>query len=303
MSGGGQEGYRYDFFDSAHPAEMLGSLQDFRAERLFTDVTLQSDSGSVFLCHRMALAAQSPFFRAMFTADMRERRDKCVHLPGLDSEVLGAVIDFIYTSKVTITQSNVERLMEAANLLQLGAVKQACEAFLTRLLDVDNCLGMQAFAEFHICRKLEKEARRTILSRFEELIDQEEFVDLNPERLRAVLSLPILSMWKQKTMLKALVRWVSHDPQARLKHTQELLYCLHLNLDDLRFTSPYNTWDTYLFTDPTSIHTLIAHMLKPSLNVTCVTYKKPPYSMYMIGGYHWRPLAEVHVWDPLTKGG
>ncbi|XP_072540076.1 kelch-like protein 23 [Salminus brasiliensis] len=301
MSSRGYEGYRYDFCDPAHPAEMLDALQDFRAEGLFTDVTLLSNSGRVFLCHRMALAARSPFFRAMFTADMREKRDKCVHLPGLDSEVLGAVIDFIYTSRVTIAQSNVERLMEAASLLQLGSVQQACEGFLIRLLDVDNCLGMQAFAELHMCGKLEMEARRTMLSRFEELVDQEEFVELSSERLRAILSLPNISMRKEQTMLDAVMRWVSHDRQARLKHTQELMHCLHLNLDEQSFSTTFNMWDSYLFTDSTSIRTMVAHLLKPSLNAARIPSKKPTSSMYVIGGYHWRPLAEVHAWDPLTR--
>ncbi|XP_037390893.1 kelch-like protein 23 isoform X2 [Pygocentrus nattereri] len=301
MSSQDQGSYSYDFCDPSHPTELLDALRNFRAEGLFTDVTLLSESGCVFLCHRMVLAARSPFFRAMFTADMREKRDECVRLPGMDSEVLGAVIDFIYTSKVTVTQGNVERLIEASSLLQLGSVKQACEAFLIRLLDVVNCLGMQAFAELHMCTQLEMEGRRTILSRFEELVDQEEFKELSSERLRDVLSLPNL-MRKEQTMLDALVRWVRHDGQARLKHTQELMYCLHLKLDELSFNADHNLWDNYLFADSTTFRALFAHMLKPSLNTTHVTSKKPASSMYVIGGYHWRPLAEVHAWDLQTRG-
>ncbi|XP_017571029.1 kelch-like protein 23 isoform X1 [Pygocentrus nattereri] len=300
MSSQDQGSYSYDFCDPSHPTELLDALRNFRAEGLFTDVTLLSESGCVFLCHRMVLAARSPFFRAMFTADMREKRDECVRLPGMDSEVLGAVIDFIYTSKVTVTQGNVERLIEASSLLQLGSVKQACEAFLIRLLDVVNCLGMQAFAELHMCTQLEMEGRRTILSRFEELVDQEEFKELSSERLRDVLSLPNL-MRKEQTMLDALVRWVRHDGQARLKHTQELMYCLHLKLDELSFNADHNLWDNYLFADSTTFRALFAHMLKPSLNTTHVTSKKPASSMYVIGGYHWRPLAEVHAWDLQTR--
>uniref|UniRef100_A0A3B1IZZ9 Kelch like family member 23 n=1 Tax=Astyanax mexicanus TaxID=7994 RepID=A0A3B1IZZ9_ASTMX len=283
MSSRGHEGYRYDFCDPVHPAEMLDALRDFRAEGLFTDVTLLSDSGRVLLCHRMVLAARSPFFRAMFTADMREKRDKSVHLPGLDSEVLGAVIDFIYTSRITITQSN---------------------AFLIRLLDVDNCLGMQAFAELHMCRNLEVEARRTMLSRFKELVEQEEFVELSSERLITLLSLPNISMLKERTTLDAVMRWVCHDRQARLKHTQELMHCLHLNLDEDSSSSNFNMWDSFLFTDSASIRIMIAHMLKPSLNAARISSKKESYSVtqlgadvYVTGGYNTDTIEALDtVW-------
>lgn len=75
-------------------------------------------------------------------------------------------------SQASITQWNVESLLEAADLLQFGAVKTACENFLVRLLDVDNCLGMLRFAQLHVCLSLEKEARRVLLCHFHEVMVQ-----------------------------------------------------------------------------------------------------------------------------------
>lgn len=85
----------------------------------------------------------------------------------MEVEVLSALVDYIYSSSLTITQLNVESLLKAADLLQFGAVKMACEAFLVRLLDVDNCLGMLAFSQLHACLTLEKEARRLLAGRSE----------------------------------------------------------------------------------------------------------------------------------------
>ncbi|XP_034733201.1 kelch-like protein 23 [Etheostoma cragini] len=83
-----------------------------------------------------------------------------LRLPVVEVEVLSALPDYIHSSRLTLTQLNVESLLTTADLLQLGAVKKACEAFLVRLLDVDNCLGMLAFSQLHACLTLEKEARR-----------------------------------------------------------------------------------------------------------------------------------------------
>lgn len=88
-------------------------------------------------------------------------------LPVVEVEVLSALVDYIYSSRLTITQLNVESLLRAADLLQFGAVKRACEAFLVRLLDVHNCLGMLAFSRLHACLALEKEARRLLAGRSE----------------------------------------------------------------------------------------------------------------------------------------
>lgn len=54
---------------------------------------------------------------------------------------------------------------EAADLLQFLSVKKG-EQFLVRHLDIDNCIGMHSFAEFHVCPELEKESRRILCSRF-----------------------------------------------------------------------------------------------------------------------------------------
>ncbi|XP_030638669.1 kelch-like protein 23 [Chanos chanos] len=300
MSTKRQESYTYDFWDPAHPTELLSALRDFRKDGQFTDVTLQSGTGQVFHCHRAALAARSPFFCVMFKADMKERTDGFVRLPRLDDDVLGALIDFIYTSTVTVTQDNVERLLEAADLLQLGPVKRACEEFLTRLLDVDNCLGMQAFAELHTCGNLEKEARRVVLSRFEELIGQEEFLEIGFQRFQVILSAENLNVRREWTLLEAVVRWVGHDIAERLAYIGDLLHSLCLDLDELQFASVLDLQRDFPLSDMERIFSVISQSLKPNLDVLSLSSKKPTASLYMIGGYHWHPLSEVHAWNPLT---
>uniref|UniRef100_A0A668B033 BTB domain-containing protein n=1 Tax=Myripristis murdjan TaxID=586833 RepID=A0A668B033_9TELE len=119
---------------------------------------------------------------------MRERSKSVIKLTGIDCDVLGVLVNYMYSARVCITESNVQSLLEAADLLQLNSVKQACEEFLVRFLDVDNCLGMHAFAQLHVCPALEREARRVMLSRFMELIQEEEFLELDREKMQSVLA-------------------------------------------------------------------------------------------------------------------
>lgn len=56
-------------------------------------------------------------------ASFKESKQEKIHLHDIDHEALAAIIDFIYTSVIEITEENVYLLMEAANLLQISALR------------------------------------------------------------------------------------------------------------------------------------------------------------------------------------
>uniref|UniRef100_A0A1A8GNI2 Kelch-like 23 n=1 Tax=Nothobranchius korthausae TaxID=1143690 RepID=A0A1A8GNI2_9TELE len=289
--------YTYDFCDGEHPAEVLDALRHFYLRGLFTDVTLQcAESGQVYHCHRALLAARSSYFKVMFTADMRERSNSVIKLRGLDCGVLGALLDYVYSAQVRITESNVQNLLEAADLLQFAAVKRACEEFLVRLLDVDNCLGMHTFAELHLCPSLEREARRLMLSRFVELMEQEEFLEVEHEKLRSVLAAQSLTVQRDDVLIDAVVRWVTHDLDNRLHHVSDLLRSIHLGLDEIYFRASLEVHK--MMKNDGKLKSRIVQALRPnSKEIRNVS----PSSMYVIGGYYWHPLCEVHIWDPVSN--
>ncbi|KAK6310142.1 hypothetical protein J4Q44_G00200230, partial [Coregonus suidteri] len=119
----------------------------------------------------------------MFTADIKEQSNNLIKLTGIDYEVLCALVNYLYTSRVSITETNVQSLLEAADFLQFNSVKND---FLIRFLDVDDCLGMHYFATLHICPELKWEARRVMLSRFQELIQQ--FLEVDYDKQSSTMS-------------------------------------------------------------------------------------------------------------------
>lgn len=306
MSSKGQESYTYEFCDTTHPKELLDMLREFYTCGLFTDIALKCASGKIYRCHKAVLSARSSYFRVMFTLDMRERSDELINLPGIDADILDAIITYVYTSRVTITQNNVQSLLEASDLLQFSAVKRACEEFLIRLLDVDNCLGMHSFAELHVCEVLEREARRVMLSRFEEIIQQDEFLEADLKKLTTVLAAENLNAWREELLLEAVVRWVAHDPRSRLEHTKDLLRCVRLELDEMRFRGELDACALSVsrraveLGNEEKLRALILHSLKASSKGFALGCKKLASSMYIIGGYYWHPLYEVHIWDPIS---
>ncbi|XP_071781424.1 kelch-like protein 23 [Centroberyx gerrardi] len=301
MSDTQMESYRYDFCDSAHPAEVLDALKQFYLGGVFTDVSLQCASGRVFHCHKAVLSARSSYFKVMFTADMRERSNSVIQLTGIDCEALGVLVNYMYTAQVCITESNVQSLLEAADLLQFNSVKRACEDFLIRFLDVDNCLGMHAFAQLHVCPGLEREARRVMLSRFKELIQQEEFLELDHDKVRSVLAAEDLNVLRNEVLIDAVAKWVTHDSDNRIYHVTDLLHSIHLDLDEIYFQAAVDVHRRCLLSNEGEIKSTIIQALKSNCKEVSASGRKLSSSMYIIGGYYWHPLSEVHIWDPTSN--
>ncbi|XP_076858786.1 kelch-like protein 23 [Brachyhypopomus gauderio] len=298
MSAKDQECYTYEFCDSSHPSEVLDALHGFYSRGLFTDITLRTCTGQLFHCHKAVLSARSSYFKVMFTLDMRERSHGVINLSGVDAETLSALMDYVYSSKVSITQANVQSLLEAADLLQFSSLKKACEEFLVRFLDVDNCLGMHSFAELHVCVLLEREARRIMLGRFEELIHQEEFLGLDLKRLTDMLSVENLNVKKQETLLEAVVKWVTSDMGSRRGNVQELLQCIQLEVDNMYLQTAL---EVHRACNDNKLRCIIMKAMKSCGSDLTQACRKFTSSMYIVGGYFWHPLSEIHIWDPISN--
>ncbi|XP_072435377.1 kelch-like protein 23 isoform X1 [Chiloscyllium punctatum] len=296
------EPYIYEFKDTYHSAEFLDAFKEFYWNQLFTDITLESFSGQLFHCHKVALAACSTYFKIMFTADMREKATRIIKLPNIDDSILDALVNYVYTSEVLITKQNVQSLLETADLLQFISIKKACENFLIRHLDIDNCLGMHSFSEFHTCKDLERESRRMILSRFEDVSRQDEFLDINKDKLLFILSRENLNVWKKDILLEAIIKWIAYDIKNRIECLKELLKYIKADLDESYLRTALELNGQYLLSSDIKMHSLKCHVLKPNENgnINSQTCKKSTCTMYIVGGYYWHPLSEVHIWNPLT---
>ncbi|XP_068602019.1 kelch-like protein 21 [Brachionichthys hirsutus] len=215
------------FFDASHAFNLLRGIHELRAERKFFDVTLCAEARE-FHCHRTVLAAASTYFRAMFAGTLRESAMDRVVLHEVSAELLGLLVDFCYTGRVTVTQDNVDVLLKAADLFQFPSVKEACCAFLEQRLDVANCLEIREFAEAYACRELAASARRFALKNFMELAKGTDFERLPWKRLLEFVSDDALGVDKEETVYLTAARWVKADLQRRLHRWAELLQQVRL---------------------------------------------------------------------------
>lgn len=159
---------RMPYISDKHPRQTLEVINLLRKHRELCDVVLVVGAKKIY-AHRVILSACSPYFRAMFTGELAESRQTEVVIRDIDERAMELLIDFAYTSQITVEEGNVQTLLPAACLLQLAEIQEACCEFLKRQLDPSNCLGIRAFADTHSCHELLRIADKFTQHKFQEV--------------------------------------------------------------------------------------------------------------------------------------
>ena len=220
-----------NYTDEAYPKELLQRLDEMRRNGHlgFCDVILRV-SGQDFTAHRNILASCSDYFHAMFNGNMKESREKVVTLNGVDPDIMRHVLRYIYTGEIILQPDNVELVLQAANLMLIKSLKDACCKFLMNVLNVGNCLGMQRFAEAYACTELHETISKFVHENFGYVTQTEEFLCLSEHQLSSLLCSDELSVMNEEKVYEALIRWVKHDGRNRKKYFPELIENIRLPL-------------------------------------------------------------------------
>ena len=218
-----------------HSEQLLHGLNELRRGELLCDVVLRVGDLSI-PAHRAVLASCSPYFRAMFTANLSERAKRDIEFHSIEANAMKRLIDFAYTGQVRVTQCNVLQLLPAANLLQLKPVIQQCSDFLLSQLHPSNCIGIAKFAEIHACNELFDKCLCYQRDHFTELYKCEEFLQLtDAAEIRAILEHEDLAVTSEEDVFNAIDSWIQYDAHTRRRHFPNLFSCLRLAFLPLTF--------------------------------------------------------------------
>ena len=226
----------YLYSPATHSSEALSTLADMRASRDLVDVTIQAGDLSLGV-HRIALAACSPYFRAMFLGDNRESAEGVVVIKELDPTAVRDIVDFCYSGKIKIDTTNVLNILPAACLFQLSGVQEACCTFLTAQLHPSNCLGFRKFADIHHCVSLWKKCNVFMQQRFPEVALHEEFLELTFDELSEIIADDHLNVRGEEQVFEVALAWVKHRLDERKANLTSLLGHIRMPLMSAAYLS------------------------------------------------------------------
>ena len=207
---------------------LLKTTDQLRKEGVLCDVRLLVE-GQSFLAHRSILASSSPYFRGLFTNDMREKVLMECKLDQLPSSVMEALLCYIYTGNVTLTEDNAESLVAAADYLIIQSLKDIGCQFLESLLSPTRCFGLRDFAEKYSCEKLKYSATSYIVKHFTEACDTGAFKSIDYEVYSEIIARDDLVVLREEDVYETLLTWVKHDLETRREHFEELFSKIRLS--------------------------------------------------------------------------
>eukprot|EP00058_Branchiostoma_floridae_P005068 XP_002590556.1 hypothetical protein BRAFLDRAFT_86237 [Branchiostoma floridae] len=210
-----------EFCHNKHAGSLLQGLQELRSDNLLIDVTL-CVSGKEIPCHRNVLAACSGYFRAMFCNGHRETNENKITIHEVSTSAMELLVDYAYTSKITITEDNVVKLLAGANFLQIEPVYRACMSFTCNNLSAKNCLKLLHLGGVLSCPDLEKEAKLYAMKEFASVSKTPEFLYLTKDQLITLISSDDLNA-SEDTVYTAVMAWINHDTRKRKKEMRELM--------------------------------------------------------------------------------
>ncbi|XP_035683711.1 kelch-like protein 38 [Branchiostoma floridae] len=158
----------------------------------------------------------------MFCNGHRESKEHKVDIHGVSSDTFQLLVDYMYTSNVTITEDNAVELLEGANFFRIQPVRGACATFISNNLSAKDCLQMIHLGNMLSCPDLEKKARLCALEEFETVSKTSELLSLTKDQLKTLISSDDLNA-SEETVYTAVMAWIDHDHEQRKEEMRELM--------------------------------------------------------------------------------
>ncbi|KAI8501831.1 hypothetical protein Bbelb_202430 [Branchiostoma belcheri] len=210
----------------AHCCHVVNNLDAWRRSGALCDVVLEVGD-QTFPAHSVALASFSGRLKQMFeTAE--EYREVPYHISLDESRMsfsaMSAILDFMYTSELRITFSNVMEIMGACDELIVPAIIEKCRDFL-KTFDLETCLDclwVTSHYQYWL-GGVNKTVRQFVLANFMSVMNTRSFYTQDVAQLESILGDDELSVPREVDAFLAIFRWVEGEADMRVHFAHRLL--------------------------------------------------------------------------------
>ncbi|XP_043928216.1 kelch-like protein 34 [Protopterus annectens] len=208
-----------------HTEAILTQFQWLRAEGFLCDVILEVD-GTIFPAHRALLACSSDYFKAMFKDYTKESKAKVIRLQEVTARGLQLVLDFIYTSWLSLSMETIEETLLAATYLQVIEAIRLCGKYLISHLNLGNCCFSANVAYMFYLADTLASIEKFILHHLWRLLefdlDTIGLLELNADSMLFVVISEDIPNVKELSLLTLILEWLDYD-KTRCQYSSRLL--------------------------------------------------------------------------------
>ena len=210
--------------------KMLHQLNEFRQDGTLCDAKLRLE-GKEFDVHKVVLSSNCPYFRTLFTANMKERNQVVIDLKCPVDLVhrMDDFLTFLYTTKVQLTVENVEALIVAADYFNVTELKELGCRFLQQNVNLSNGIALHGFAGRYHCEPLREITRDFLVENFTAVSQSEEYLWTDPEQLLELVSNDNIVLFAEEELYEGILKWVKHDLTNRVGFFPELFSKVRLH--------------------------------------------------------------------------
>ncbi|XP_053566453.1 inhibitor of Bruton tyrosine kinase [Bombina bombina] len=185
------EGVRYENGKINVIHKKSGSRPKFNQNKCSSlcDVTMRSEDGKEFRCHKCVLCARLEYFHSMLSSSWIEATCCTALEMPVHSDVLQVIIDYIYTDEaVAVKESaNVEficNVLVMADQLLIIRLKEICEVTITERITLKNAAELLEFAALYNAEQLKSSCLQFIGQNMASLLEARSLDVLSDEVLR-----------------------------------------------------------------------------------------------------------------------
>ncbi|XP_053296421.1 kelch-like protein 41a [Pleuronectes platessa] len=205
-------------------------LKELLNENKLIDCILKVGDRSI-PCHRLILSACSPYFRELYFAEDGKDVDNSEFvLENVDPNIMESIVNYMYSADIDINENNVQDILVVANRFQIPSVFTVCVNYLQKQLSKKNCLAIYRLALMLNSARLAIAARDYIADRFDTISMDEDFLELSPPELLAIIGADALNVVKEEVVFETVMKWIRKDKEKHVKSLGEAFDCVRFRL-------------------------------------------------------------------------
>ncbi|XP_041349863.1 kelch-like protein 36 [Gigantopelta aegis] len=187
------------------------------------DVKLQVGT-TTYKAHRDVLSEASDYFAAMFSHNMKEKKQDTIELLEITPMGISVILDYFYHGHVTIDSDIIEDVLEAARFFHVEWLLEACSEYIVRHLVLENYQEVLTLADRFCLVDLKGDIFKFFAKNISILSEKPDFYkNLSVELLSQFLRENIYIDVDEEFIMYMILDWVRTERQTRKEYLIPLL--------------------------------------------------------------------------------